>query len=108
MCRLNLYTSNTIEYLATTLFDLLHQTPLPPMKKEIIVVPSGGMQNYLSFFFARKQQISANIEYPFPGAFISSVIKSISPKTILDVGAPINRFYYLCPGTTNEKGYNED
>lgn len=77
---LNLYTSNRTELLADKLAEVLSTARLPPMTPEIIVIPSGGMERYLAFKLADKQQICANMEFPFPNAFINRIFRKVFPE----------------------------
>ncbi len=72
-----LHTSNRIEYCAETLAEIIAQDPLPPMEPETIVIPSGGMERFIAFSLVEKLQICANIDFPFPNAFIQSIFQKV-------------------------------
>lgn len=77
----NLYTSNRIEHLSVQLIQTVSLDPLPPMTQETVVIPSGGMERYISFAFADSQKICANFHFPFPNAFIHYIFQRILSKT---------------------------
>ncbi len=78
MAGLNLHTGNRLELLAAKLAETISADPLPPMQKEIIVVQSKGMQQWLNLELAARIRISANISYPFPKAFIYGLFQEIT------------------------------
>ncbi|MBF0099396.1 MAG: exodeoxyribonuclease V subunit gamma [Desulfobacterales bacterium] len=74
---MNLYTSNRIERLAQQLSLNLTESILAPFEKEIIIVQSKGMERWLNTEIARYNSIAANIEYPFPRAFVYRLFRAI-------------------------------
>ena len=74
-----LYTGNRLEILADNLAELLHSEPLPPLKKEIILIQSRGMARWLSLETASRLKIWANCECPFPNTFIRNIYKLFMP-----------------------------
>jgi exodeoxyribonuclease V gamma subunit len=75
----NLYSSNRLEILAERLSELLKRNPLPPLKKELIVVQSRGMQRWLSLELARHLGVCANIWFPFPNAVVNRMFQAVFP-----------------------------
>ena len=77
---LHLYSSNRIELLADKLAVIVSGEPLSPMTPEIIVIPSGGMERFVAFKLAEKQQICANTQFPFPNTFINDIFRKVFPN----------------------------
>ena len=78
---LRLYHSNRMEHLANHLADTL-QTPAAadPFAPEVILVQSNGMRRWLSMQLAQRLAICANLEFPFPAAFIWQVYRAVLPS----------------------------
>ncbi len=69
----HVYTSNRLEILASRLADIVSQ-PLPaPLDREIILVQSFGMQQWLSLELTRRFGIWTNCYYPFPNMFLKEL-----------------------------------
>jgi exodeoxyribonuclease V gamma subunit len=77
MTGLNLYTGNRLELLVDRLAAKMKENPLPVLQQETVVVQSKGMQHWLSLELADRNQICANISYPFPRAFIYNLFQGI-------------------------------
>ena len=72
---LNLHTSNRLEALLEDLAAVVRE-PLPSVfQAEIIVVQSLGMGRWLALELAKGQGICANVQFPFPGRFLSDVFR---------------------------------
>ncbi len=81
---LNLYTSNRMEILVTTLATVLQRPIVSAFTKEVIVVQSRGMQRWLSMELASRFGVWANGHYPFPNAMVQElfgVLFSEKPDT---------------------------
>lgn len=108
---LHLYTSNRIELLADRLAEILSSEPLLPMKPEIIVIPSGGMERYVAFKLADKHQICANTEFPFPNAFINRIFKKVFPditeRSIFDLEMLTWKIMELLPSFLGKKEFKQ-
>ncbi len=74
-----LHTSNRIEWCAEKVTEIIARDPLPPMTPEIIVIPSSGMERFIAFTLANNQMVCANIEFPFPNAFIHDIFRRVLP-----------------------------
>lgn len=72
---LYLYTSNRLEKLLSALASVIKINPLPPLKSEIIVVQSKGMERWLALELSKKLGILANVRYPFPREMIQQLFK---------------------------------
>lgn len=74
---LHLHLSNRLERLADKLTALL-QTPGPKgLAPETIVVQSAGMSRWLSQQISVQLGICANIHFPFPETFVSSIFRRV-------------------------------
>ncbi len=72
--QLQLVTSNRMENLAQGLAELLRTAPEAgtrhPLRPETVMVQSKGMQRWISMTLARINGICANVDFPFPNAFL--------------------------------------
>jgi exodeoxyribonuclease V gamma subunit len=72
--QLQLVTSNRMENLAIGLAELLRTPPESgthhPLRPETVMVQSKGMQRWISMTLARLNGICANVDFPFPNAFL--------------------------------------
>ncbi|WP_407331234.1 exodeoxyribonuclease V subunit gamma [Enterovibrio sp. 27052020O] len=65
------YHSNQLDLLKSLLVAIVQQKPLDnPFQKEIILVQSPGMAQWLKLEMAKEQGIVANVEFPLPATFI--------------------------------------
>jgi len=72
---LSFHKSNRLENLVSQLSDKVLSTPLSsPFMGEQIVVETHGLAQWLKLELARREGIVANVEFPFPRAFISNLI----------------------------------
>jgi exodeoxyribonuclease V gamma subunit len=79
MTALHLITSNHMELLVARLATLVAEPLGPALDPEIVVVQSRGMERWVSMELARLNGISANVQFPFPNAFIERVFATVSP-----------------------------
>jgi len=81
---LKLFVSNRLEILVKKLAEEF-QTPLSaPLKKEVIVVQSKGMERWISMELARYQGICANCRFPFPNTMIDEIFRVFFPDRVED------------------------
>jgi len=81
---LNLFVSNRLEILVQKLAEEL-QTPLSaPLKKEVVLVQSKGMERWISMELARYHGICANYRFPFPNTMIDEIFRVFSPDLVED------------------------
>ena len=73
MAGLHLYTGNRLENLMRRLADRMRDQPLPPLRPEVIVVQSQGMQKWLSLQLADAHGVFANVAYLFPKTLAQTV-----------------------------------
>jgi exodeoxyribonuclease V gamma subunit len=76
-----LHTSNRLEALFDDLAAVVSR-PLPSvLQPETIVVQSLGMGRWLALELAKGQGICANVQFPFPGKFLSDLFRLVLPAT---------------------------
>lgn len=76
---LYLVSGNRLELLAGRCASVFSEEPLPPMTKEIIVLQSMGMMQWLSIQLAESLGIWADFEYILPNRMTSILMKSFFP-----------------------------
>jgi exodeoxyribonuclease V gamma subunit len=80
MQTLRLYRGNRLEALAEALAEVL-KTPLAsPFDREIVLVQSKGMERWLSMRLATLLGICANVDFPFPNAFVHDTFRRVLPS----------------------------
>ncbi len=72
---MELIRSNRTENLADALASLIRHKPLGPFQTEVIVVPSRGMERWLTLALAERLGIWGNPSFPFPRAVIEEVLE---------------------------------
>lgn len=78
---IRLYTSNYLETLVEQLADSLRTPLASPLREELIVVQSSGMQRWVSMQLAEHHGICANYRFPFPNAFLDEMFRAVVPDT---------------------------
>jgi len=75
MSGFHIYSGNQLEGLADVLAGFLRE-PLSSevLEPEVIVVPSRGLERWLKLRLARVNGVSANLEFPFPQAFLEKKV----------------------------------
>ncbi len=74
---LHLFRSNYQENLVDALSQVLKKQPLPPLKKEIIVVQSQGMSHWLALQLAQRLGIVANSMFQFPVDITEDIFRRV-------------------------------
>jgi len=72
-------TGNRLERLAGALALRTQERSGDPFAPETIVIQSRGMERWLALEIARHLGVAANLQFPFPEAFIRTVIKAALP-----------------------------
>ena len=76
-----LYKSNRLEILAHHLAERSLRPPLSsPFVAEQVIVQTQGMAQWLKLELSKRRGIVANVEFPFPRAFLSQLIKDLLPE----------------------------
>lgn len=78
-----LYYSNRTEILLGELAEVVSRPPLPPLQREIIVVQSKGMEQWVSQQLASKFGIWANAWFPFPNRMLQELFQAVLPDAAL-------------------------
>ncbi|EKT60128.1 exodeoxyribonuclease V subunit gamma [Providencia sneebia] len=75
------YHSNQLDILKELIAHLIENEPLShPFEKEIILVQSPGMSQWLQIELAKRFGIAANIYYPLPATFIWDMFRRVLPN----------------------------
>ncbi|MEW5724961.1 MAG: exodeoxyribonuclease V subunit gamma [Thermodesulfobacteriota bacterium] len=74
-----LFVSNRMEVLAGKLAETLLPALSSPLVPEYVVVQSQGMERWLRLELARRHGVSANINFPFPNAFLFYLFHLVVP-----------------------------
>ena len=78
-----LYKSNRLEVLVEHLAAAALQPPLrSPFAVEQIVIQTQGMAQWLKLELSRRLGITANVEFLFPRAFLSGLIRQVVPEPL--------------------------
>ena len=78
MPEFRIYSSNRTELLAEKLAAELRNSASHPLKKETVLVQSGGMEKWLSLRIAEINGICANINFPFPRHFTKNLFRTVT------------------------------
>ncbi|MDC9580054.1 exodeoxyribonuclease V subunit gamma [Xenorhabdus sp. PR6a] len=74
------YHSNQLDILKELMAKLIGEDPLPdPFGKEVILVQSPGMSQWLQIQLAEKLGIAANMVFPLPATFIWQIFTHVLP-----------------------------
>jgi len=79
MQTLKLYRGNRLETLAEVLAEVLKEPLESPFDREIVLVQSKGMERWLSMRLATLLGVCANVDFPFPNAFVSDIYSKVFP-----------------------------
>lgn len=79
MAGIHLYSSNRLEKLAHTFTGMVRASPLPPLEKETVLIQSRGMARWLAMETAKRLNIWANCDCPFPNTFVRNIFKLAMP-----------------------------
>jgi exodeoxyribonuclease V gamma subunit len=74
---LHVHRSNRLEPLVSRLAELCATPGLAPMKPEVIIVQSRGMDRWLAMELSRRLGVFANAEFPFPRKFIENAFANV-------------------------------
>ena len=102
--------SNDMRQLAAHLAEFQLAQPLPPMQPETIIVQSNELSRWLSLWLASTHGIAANLEFPFPSAYIWHLFREIWPDIPLQ--SPYSkmplawRIYQVLPHCMDETGFD--
>jgi len=77
---LHIHTSNRLEHLIQAFATVIRSDPQPPLKQEVIVVQSQGMERWVSMSLAEQLGVWANGYFPFPSTIVWRVFKETLGK----------------------------
>lgn len=110
---LNIIIANHMEVLADAVAELV-ASPLPsnhanPLQPETVLIQSKGMQRWLSMAIAERQGICANINFPFPNAFLEQlygqVVGPLPQQQFFDPKVQTFRIMALLPQLMGEPAF---
>ena len=106
---LNIFTSNHLEILADRLADFIKKPLASPLDTEIIVVQSRGMERWISMELARRQGICANVDFPFPNAFLKLISRKLIPQmseeSLFEPGVMTFKIMKMLPSCIERPGF---
>jgi len=79
MAGFTLLTGNRLEELARELAMRTCIRPVDPFTPEVVVIQSRGMERWLALEVARHNGIAANLDFPFPEAFLQTIYETVLP-----------------------------
>ena len=79
---LNVHSSNRAEPLAERLGEVLKKPLSDPMRAEVILVHSHGLERWISLQLASQLGVCANVEFPFPVPFLTELMVRNTPGWI--------------------------
>ncbi len=109
MAGFTLHTSNRLEILAESLIEFLGQSSPSPFRKQTVLVQSKGMERWISMQVAARLGVCANVEFPFPNAFIHRIFSSLAdeqaPPWATDREVMTWKIMGLLPGCMGRPGF---
>jgi exodeoxyribonuclease V gamma subunit len=101
--------SNNMGLLADHLAEQQLAAPLGPFQSETILVQSNELSRWLSLFLANRHGIAANLQFPFPSAYIWDLFRELWPEIPLQSPYAKSslawRIFALLPGCIDEPGF---
>ncbi len=73
------HTGNQLETLADDLAALLATSPPDPLRREVVVVQSQGMQRWVTLRLAERLGLCMQVVFPFPRAFLEESLHALLP-----------------------------
>ena len=106
MPKITIRTSNRLEELASLLAKELATNPQAPLSLETIIVSGRGMAQWLRSELSQQVGIAADLDMPFPGAFIGKLFKKPNQPDPFDRTALTFRIYRILgnPDSSAELG----
>jgi exodeoxyribonuclease V gamma subunit len=101
--------SNATLALVNRLAVALQEVPLKPFESETIMVQSNELSRWLSLQLAKSHGVAANLEFPFPSAYIWQLFRKLWPEVPLQSpyakDAMAWRLFELLPQTAELTGF---
>ncbi|MEZ8143973.1 exodeoxyribonuclease V subunit gamma [Enterovibrio norvegicus FF-454] len=106
------YHSNQLDLLKSLLVAIVQQKPLDnPFQKEIILVQSPGMAQWLKLEMAKEQGIVANVEFPLPATFIwqmfTHILDGVPQRSFFNKEAMTWKLMKVLPAMLDEPDFAE-
>lgn len=106
------YHSNQLDLLAKLLLAIMQSKPLiHPFQKEVILVQSPGMAQWLKLEMAKEQGIVANVEFPLPATFIwqmfTQVLSQVPQRSFFNKEAMTWKIMKVLPGLLDDPDFSE-
>ncbi|WP_096619408.1 exodeoxyribonuclease V subunit gamma [Candidatus Enterovibrio altilux] len=106
------YHSNKLEVLKNLLVALVQEKPLSnPLQKELILVQSSVMAEWLKFSIAKEQSIFANIEFSLPTTFIwqvfTQLLSDVPHKNFFNKETIMWKLMRILPDQLNDPDFAE-
>ncbi len=79
--------SNRAELLADALCDVLAEPQSDPFAREVVAIPSRGLERWVSMELAQRLGVCAHVDFPFPARFLADRFDEV-----LDVGEVSERW----------------
>ena len=104
--------SNSLDILKDALISLIKQHPLKhPFDKEIVLVQSPGMAQWLQMEIAKAQGVVANIEFPLPATFIwdsfNRVLTDVPKRSFFNKEAMMWKLMKILPRQLDDPDFSE-
>ncbi|WP_325891832.1 exodeoxyribonuclease V subunit gamma [Grimontia sp. NTOU-MAR1] len=106
------YHSNQLDLLKSLLVAIIQQKPLDnPFQKELILVQSPGMAQWLKLEMAREQGIVANVEFPLPATFIwqmfTQILDDVPQRSFFNKEAMTWKLMTVLPELLDQPDFDE-
>lgn len=105
---LHVHQSNRLEALADALCERMRTPVGGALEPELVVVPNAGMARWVSLAVAQRLGIAANLECPFPGAFVARLVQAQFPRyrqAAFDRDVLALRILALWPALAGQDGF---
>ncbi|MDD1783802.1 exodeoxyribonuclease V subunit gamma [Enterovibrio sp. ZSDZ35] len=106
------YHSNQLDLLKSLLVAIVEQSPLSdPFQKELILVQSPGMAQWLKLEMAKEQGIVANVEFPLPATFIwqmfTQILDDVPQRSFFNKEAMTWKLMTVLPSMLDDPDFDE-
>lgn len=106
------YHSNQLDLLKSLLVAIIQSKPLDnPFQKELILVQSPGMAQWLKLEMAKEQGIAANVEFPLPATFIwqmfTQILDDVPQRSFFNKEAMTWKLMTVLPEKLDEPDFDE-
>jgi exodeoxyribonuclease V gamma subunit len=110
MPNIQLYTSNSLDKLADQLANIVQKPLSSPIKPEVIVVQSPGMERWISMQLAGRLGIWSNCKYFFPNKIVSEIfsrtVSGFTDKRVFETEAVAWQIVKILPDCLSLNGFD--